>query len=210
MKPKQILSVSAMTIAAIFAVSCGSSKVATNVESSRTKTTSVTGEKVIETQLETTGIEMSETFSADGTKIIKMPYKWFLGVGEAADQQVATEIAQREAYATIARVVVNGVVDETEKGVITVNQNVQRALKSHWTQFSNALLKACTPFGKTILQYNPSTRVYKAYAKVGIRGDKYNELLQNAANFRPSDLSGEDLRNFIEANQAIIEASKVK
>lgn len=210
MKLKQLFFVSAMVVIAVFCGSCGSSNAVVNVESSRTTTKSIEGSKVTSVQLETFGIEKAETLNAAGTDIIMMPYKWFLGIGESQDQQVAIEMAQREAYATISRVVVNGVKDEAERGVITVNDNVQRALNSHWAQFSTTLLKACAPFGKTEIQYDKTTKVYKAYAKVAVRGDKWNELLENAANFRPKDLTGEDLDNFIEINRAILDASKVQ
>jgi len=192
--------------------SCGSKKaaVAPAVVSQIKTQTSLEGEKV---QVETTqlqGIEMADAINEDGTDMIKRPFKWYAGIGLADNKQMAVELAQREAYATISRILNNAVKDEAERGNVANNGRVQQALTSHWQQFSATLTKGCEPFGSTSIQFIPSTRMYEATAKVAIRADRFQQLLNNAGNFKPSDLTGEDLELFIETNKAIMEAAKGK
>mgnify|MGYP003309107069 CR=1 FL=1 len=153
-------------------------------------------------------IEMADALNEDGTDMIKRPYKWFAGIGKADNKQVAIELAQREAYATISRMLNNAVEDGAERGNVVNNGRVMQGLTMHWKQFSTSLQKACEPFGNTTIEYNPSTKMYEATAKVAIRGDRFNQLLNTAGNFKPSDLKGEELEQFIEANKAIMEAAR--
>lgn len=199
-----------MTVAAILLLSsCGTSKkMAPAVESFKTMTTNLEGEKVNEQTMIDNGIEMAETLNEDGTAIIKIPYKWFAGTGKADDKQMAIELARREAYATISRILNNAVIDQAERGNVVNNHNVQQAVTSHWKQVSSSLEKACEPFGSTTIEYNPTTRMYQATAKVGIRGDRFNQLLNTAGNFKPSDLSGDELEQFIRTNKSIMEAAR--
>ena len=192
--------------------SCGSKKaaVAPPVASQIKTQTSLEGEKV---QVETTqlqGIEKAEALNDDGTDIIMRPFKWYAGIGLADNKQMAIELAQREAYATISRIMNNAVKDEAERGNVANNGRVQQALTSHWQQFSATLTKGCEPFGSTSIKFIPSTRMYEATAKVAIRADRFQQLLNSAGNFKPTDLTGEDLDLFIETNKAIMEAAKGK
>lgn len=208
---KRIAFFSALAIAMLTIVSCGSAKQAsTKPESARNNVTGLEGNTVVEATIKTSGFENADALSDDGTEIIKRPYKWYLGIGEASDQQMAIEIAQREAYATISRIMNNAVQDEAERGKVDTNKQVQEALTSHWSQFSQSLLKACEPFGDAAVQYNPSTRLYKAYAKVAVRGDYFNQMLKTAAEFKPANLKGEELEDFIATNKAIMEAARGK
>lgn len=208
---KRIAFFSALAIAMLTIVSCGSAKQAsTKPESARNNVTGLEGNTVVEATIKTSGFENADALSDDGTEIIKRPYKWYLGIGEASDQQMAIEIAQREAYATISRIMNNAVQDEAERGKVDTNKPVQEALTSHWSQFSQSLLKACEPFGDAAVQYNPSTRLYKAYAKVAVRGDYFNQMLKTAAEFKPANLKGEELEDFIATNKAIMEAARGK
>ena len=190
--------------------SCGTKKpaLAPAVESSRTKTTSLEGDKVTSETVKLTGIEMAEALNDDGTDMIKRPYKWFAGIGKADNKQVAIELAQREAYATISRVLNNAVLDQAKRGNVANNGRVQQALTSHWKQVSASVEKACEPFGNVTIEYNANTRMYETTAKVGIRGDRFNQLLNTAGNFKPSDLTGEDLDQFIQTNKSIMEAAQ--
>lgn len=200
-----------MSLTTIVMLSCGSSKnvaLAPAVESSRTTTISLEGDKVTTETAKYTGIEMADALNDDGTDLIKRPFKWFAGIGKADNKQVAIELAQREAYAAISRVLNNAVKDQAGRSNIDNNGRVQEALKSHWEQVSASLTKACEPFGNTTIQYNASTRMYEATSKVGIRGDRFNQLLNTAGNFKPSDLSGDDLEQFIRDNKSIMEAAK--
>jgi len=201
-----------MTVAAAMLLSsCGTTKqtaMAPAVESARQTTTSLEGDKVTSETVKLTGIEMADALNDDGTDMIKRPYKWFAGIGKADNKQVAIELAQREAYATISRVLNNAVYDNAEKGGVTVSDHVKQTLTSHWKQVSMSVEKGCEPFGNTTIEYNPNTRMYEATAKVGIRGDRFNRLLNSAGDFKPSDLAGDELDQFIKANKAIMEAAR--
>lgn len=208
---KKVFIFSAIAIAMLSIVSCGTAKqTTTKPESARNNVTGLEGNTVVEATIKTSGFENADALSDDGTEIIKKPYKWYLGIGEAGDQQMAIEIAQREAYATISRIMNNAVQDRADRGTVDTNKQVQEALTSHWSQFSQSLLKACEPFGDATVQYNPSTRLYKAYVKVAVRGDYFNQMLKTAAEFKPANLQGEELDKFIEANKAIMEAARGK
>ena len=154
------------------------------------------------------GVEMVETLNDDGTDMIKRPYRWFAGMAEADVESMAVQMAQEEAYAAISRVIENAVLVESERAAIVVNGKVEKALKSHWQQVSSSIQQACEPFGEAESTFDESTGLYHVTAKVGVRGDRYVKLLNGAASFKPDDLSGSDLQQFIDANQAIIDASK--
>lgn len=197
---------------AIFS-SCGSSKktstvMAPAVESTHSTITSLEGEKVNVETVKLSGIEMAEALNDDGTDMIKRPYKWFAGIGKADNKQMAIELAQREAYATISRVLNNAVLDQAKRGNVANNGRVQQALTSHWKQVSASLVKACEPFGNTSVEYSQSTKMYTVTAKVAVRGDRFNQLLNTAGDFKPSDLSGDDLNQFIQTNKSIMEAAR--
>lgn len=191
-------------------LSCGTTKstMAPAVDSERKTVTSLEGQQVVSETVKLSGIEMAEALNEDGTDMIKRPYKWFAGIGKADNKQVAIEHAQREASATISRVLNNAVKDGAERGNVVNNGRVQQALTSHWEQFSTSLQKACEPFGNTTIEYDPSTKMYQVTAKVAIRGDRFNQLLKTAGDFKPADLTGDDLEQFIETNKAIMEAAK--
>ena len=172
------------------------------------KTTSLEGEKVRVTEEEVSGYDMSKSLSADGMSLVEVAYKWFSGYAELDDKQMAIELAQRNAYATISRTLNNAVSDTADRNDIGVNEHVKRSLKAHWEQVSSSLIKGCEPYGKVHIEYDPSTKLYNVLAKVAIRGDRFNQLLKTAGSFEPDDLSGDDLESFIKANQAITEAAR--
>ena len=193
--------------AALAMFSCGSSKDMT-VQSNIDKQKSLEGEKVVVETTKLQGIDMVEDLNEEGTKIIKIPYKWFAGIGKANDKQTAIEMAELEARATISRVIENAVLAQSERGTVANNGEVQKALTSHWQQVSMSVQNACEPFGDTKIEYSPSTKMYTVTAKVGVRGDKYQQLLNNAGNYKPNTLSGKDLDEFIEVNKSIMNAAK--
>lgn len=209
-------------VLAVFSVfSCGSSKNVSQsssytskgelkpaVESTVSTQTSLEGTQTRVETVKLQGIEMAEALSEDGTQMIQRPYKWYAGIGKADNKQVAIELAQREAYATISRILTNAVKDNAERGNVDNNGTVMQALTSHWEQFSMSLQKGCEPFGNTTIEYDQATRMYSAMSKIAIRGDRFNQLLNSAGNFKPSNLSGSDLEQFIEVNKAIMEAAK--
>lgn len=197
-------------MAAVFAVamaSCGSSK-SMVVESKIDKETTLEGEKVVVETTKLQGIEMVDDLSEDGAKMVKVAYKWYAGIGKANDKQTAIEMAELEARATISRVIQNVVEAESERGTVANNVEVQKALTSHWKQVSMSIQNACEPFGDTRVEYSQATKMYTVTQKVGVRGDKFQKMLNNAGNFKPDNLSGNDLQEFIEVNKSIMEAAK--
>ncbi len=202
---KRIMLVSA---ALLMVVSCGAPKSASQTESRIYTAQSLEGEKVTVEEAELSGVEEAECLNDDGTKIIKLPFKWFSGNGVADVKQVAIEMAQREAYATISRVIGNKVHDEGHKGGLANNGHVQQALKFHWDQVSESLQRGCEPFGKVKIEYSQSTRMYKVTAKVAVRGDRFNKMMNEAGAYVPKNLTGQDLDQFIEVNKKIMEAAK--
>jgi len=168
----------------------------------------VVAQDITKTTLKLQGIEMKESMNDDGTAIIQRPYRWFAGIATADMQAIAVEMAQMEAYATVSRVIENIVTAKAERGTLAVNGRVQMALKSYWEQRSSSIQKACEPFGETGVAYNSDTGMYEAIAKVGIRGDRYVKLLDEAKDAKPEGISGEDLKQYMEANNSIIDAAK--
>lgn len=160
------------------------------------------------TTLKLQGIEMTEAMNEDGSAIIQRPYRWFAGIATADLQSMAVEMAQLEAYATISRVIENIVTSNAERRSIVMDSKVQMALQSQWKQMSNSIQKACEPYGETEVTFNSDTGMYEAIAKVGIRGDRYVKLLDEAKKVKPNGLTGENLKQFIDANNAIIDAAK--
>ncbi len=186
-------------------ISCASTK---QVGITREQTISLEGEEVNVETFKIQGIEMSESLNDEGTEMIMRPFKWYAGIGEATNKQMAIELAQREAYATISRVLNNAVLDQAERGNVVNNGHVLQALTVHWQQVSSSLEKGCEPFGNVIIEYNQATHKYNVTAKVAIRGDRFNKLLNSAGSYEPKDLEGSELEQFIEVNKSIMEAAK--
>lgn len=198
-----------IALVAMVVMGCGTQKQAV-VETRIDNQKSLEGENVAVETTRMQGIDMVDDLSEDGLSMRKVAFKWFAGIGKANDKQTAVELADREARATISRIVQNMVKDEAERSTVANNGEVQKALTSHWEQVSLSLQNACEPFGDTKIEYNPATRMYTATAKVGVRGDKYQQMLNNAGNFKPNTLTGKELEDFIETNKAIMNAAKGK
>ena len=192
--------------ALLLLTSCGAGK--RSADFSREKGKSLEGDKVMVETVRLHGIDEAEVLNEDGTKLIKMPFKWYAGIGTADNKQVAIELAQREAYATISRVLNNIVQDQAQRGNLVNNGKVQQALSSYWEQISVSVQNACEPFGETVIEYNPSTGMYNVTAKVGIRGDRFNDLLDTAGKIPENELDKDELDEFIDINKSIMEAAK--
>lgn len=158
--------------------------------------------------IQLSGYEMIETMNEDGTDLVKRPYKWFAGIGSADDKQLAVEIAQREAYATISRVLENIVEDECQRSSLAVDGKVNKAVRSYWKQVSQTITKGCEPFGKATIELDTVTKVYEVIAKVAIRGDRFIKLLGEAKEVKPEGLNVAEMQDFIDVNKAIIDAAK--
>lgn len=192
--------------ALLLLTSCGAGK--GSADFSREKGKSLEGDKVMVETVRLHGIDEAEVLNEDGTKLIKMPFKWYAGIGTADNKQVAIDLAQREAYATISRVLNNIVQDQAQRGNLANNGKVQQALSSYWEQISVSVQNACEPFGETVIEYNPSTGMYNVTAKVGIRGDRFNDLLDTAGKIPENELDKDELDEFIDINKSIMEAAK--
>ncbi|MBQ7062915.1 MAG: hypothetical protein IJM88_06480 [Bacteroidales bacterium] len=203
---KTLKRIALIALAAMVMTGCSSSK--KMADSKIEKKTTLEGDKVLVETARMQGIEMKEDLNEDGTKIVKVAYKWYAGIGKANDKQAAIEMAELEARATISRIVENAVLATAERGTLANNGEVQKALSSHWQQVSRSIQNACEPFGDTKIEYNSASRMYTVTAKVGMRGDKFQQMLNNAGNFKPATLSGKDLDDFIEANRQIMNAAK--
>lgn len=153
------------------------------------------------------GLEVVKSLSSDGTSLVEMPYYWFAGLATADDRQTAIEMAQREAYSTISRVFNNAVMDYAARGTLAVDGKTRKALASYWEQFSASVVSGCRPFGEAEVNYNSDTHMYEVTARVAIRGDRYNKMLNAAGQYRPEDLEGDELQQFVDANKAIIKAA---
>ena len=182
-------------------------KKAVKQEMSRGKVKALEGGKIMAEENVLTGYEMVEALNEEGTKLVKVAYKWFAGTAEADDKGVAIEMALSEARAEVSRSVLTIAQTEAERGALSNNGKVQQALKSYWNQVSMSVQKGCEPFGNAIVEYDKKTGMYRVRAKVGMRGDLYKEMLRTAGQ-RPSTLSGEELREFEEINASIINAAK--
>lgn len=204
---KNLFKLGLTVVAVLMLVSCGSKKSAV-VESKIEKGKNLEGERVPIEITKLYGTDMVEGLNEDGTKMVKVPYKWYAGIGKANDKQTAIEMAELEARATISRIIENAVLAEAERGTLVDNGAVQKALTSHWSQVSTSIQNACEPIGDTKIEFNPSTKMYTVTAKVGIKGSRFQELLNSAGSFKPTTLSGDDLQQFIDANQAIMNAAK--
>lgn len=150
------------------------------------------------------GLEMVETLSDDGMSIIKMPFKWFAGIGEADDKQIAIEIAQREAQSTVSRIIRNEVIDQAAKMGVDVNGRVCQALVTSWEQYSHSILVGCEPFGNAEVQYNPNTGMYKVKAKIGIQGDRFKKMMNEYKERTPEELAPIEIQQFIQINQTVV------
>ena len=202
----RIFKISMVIVAILMLASCGIKK-SSVVESKTEKSKSLEGERVMVETTKLQGIEMVETLNEEGTAMVKMPYKWYAGFGKANDKQIAIEMAENEARATISRAMNNMVIAQTERGAVANNGEVQKALTSHWKQVSESIKNACEPFGDTKVEYSPSTKMYTVTAKVGIRGDRFQQMLNTAGNYKPNNLGPDDLQIFLETNRAIMEAA---
>ncbi len=197
-----------IALVAMVLMGCGSTKPL--VESRIDTKKSLEGENVSVETAKLQGIDMVDDLSEDGLTIRKVAYKWYAGIGKANDKQTAIEIAEREARATISRVIENMVEDQAKRGSLTNNGEVQKAVSSYWKQMSKSIQNACEPFGDTKIEFSPTTKMYTVTAKVGVRGDKFQQMLNNAGNYKPNNLSGKDLDSFIEVNNSIMNAAKGK
>ena len=193
----KLFKINAALVAAFMLISCGGQK-----------TVALEGNQVVTENTQLQGVEMVETLSDDGSRMVQIPYKWYAGIGMADDKQIAIELAQNEARATISRVIETMVTAQAERGAVANNGIVQQALRSYWKQVSQSVQNACEPIGETKVEFNPSTRMYTVTAKIGIRGDRYQQLINSASNYRPANLTGEDLQLFLDANEAIMSSAK--
>ena len=158
--------------------------------------------------IEQTGYEMQKALNEDGSGFIERPYKWYSGIGKADDRQIALEIAQREAYSTISRIIGNIVDDNCEKVALATEGRVKSALQSYWRQVSQNITKGCEPFGKAVVEYDTDSGMYFVTAKVAVRGDRFLKMLGEKPDSDNIELTKEEVSEFVEINSAILSAVK--
>ena len=160
--------------------------------------------------IEQCGYDMQKALNEDGSGFIERPYKWYSGIARADDKQIALEMAQREAYSTISRIMGNIVDDKCEKAALAVEGKASRAIRACWTQVSQNITKGCEPFGRAKVEYDTSSGMYQVTAKVAIRGDRFLKLLGEEPKLDSYGLSQTELRECIELNREIVSAAKGK
>ena len=150
------------------------------------------------------GLEMIETLSDDGMRIVKRPFKWFAGIGESDNKQIAIEMAQREAQSMVSRIIRNEVIDQATKLSLDVNGTTCQALLSSWKQYSHSILIGCEPLGDVEIQYDRNSGIYKVKAKIGIQGDRFKKMMNEYKKRRPANLTSVEYRQFINISQTIV------
>ena len=158
--------------------------------------------------LKMSGIEMVESLNDDGTDLVKYPYKWYLGIADSDNKSLAVEMATREAYATISRIIENKVLDASEKVALAVDNKVHSAVLQHWLQVSESILKGCEPFGEAKIERDDASGIYTVYAKVAIRGDRFKKLMDEAVTIKTDNLNAEEIKEVVELNRTILDAVK--
>lgn len=158
--------------------------------------------------LKMSGIEMLESLNDDGTDLVRLPYKWYLGIAESDNKSLAVEMATRDAYATISRIINNKVNDAAEKAALSVDGEVHQAVRQHWEQVSESILKGCEPFGETKVERDNETGLYIVHVKVAIRGDRFKKLMDEAATIKTDNLNAEEIKEAVEINQTILDAAQ--
>ena len=136
------------------------------------------------------GIELFETLNDDGSAYIRKPYKWYAGFGESDVKSNAVEMAQQDAYSRILHAI--------DKAVEERNGQATQVVRSYWTDASRSVLHDWELMD-TQFTYNNETGMYKVKVKIGIRGDKFLELLKSASNAEPEGLDGGEQKQFIDA-----------
>ncbi len=197
-------------MSAALLVSCGSAKpaAATSVPTSQIRTvTSLENREVREVEMELSGIEVTEVLSEDGTRMEKIPVKWFAGTHPSDNQRIAIEVAQREAFNTVARTIETEIMSKAQFGDLDLNGTAATAFKSFAVQASHAVVRGCSPYGKAKIQYDPASGKYTAWVKVAIEGPQYQKLLKAAANEVQKEVSPEEMDNFVSAINKVMEAA---
>lgn len=198
-----------------FLMSCGATKptmtqAPTPTPAVRQQTVSLEGETVIKEVRKSSGVAMAESLSEDGLQVVQHAYRWFAGSYTADNEKLAKTAAKAEARAEVSRSILSIVKTNSEAAGMAVDAKVHETLTTYWKQQGNTILNGCEDFGEVEVEYNPSTRMYKATAKVAMRGDRYNKVMESAGSHRPQNLSEKELDDFIALNKKIIEAAKAE
>ena len=120
-------------MSAALLVSCGSAKpaAATSVPTSQIRTvTSLENREVREVEMELSGVEVTEVLSDDGTRMEKIPVRWFAGTYKSNNQRIAVEAAQRDAFNTVARTIETEIMSKAQFGDLNLSASSQRAMIS--------------------------------------------------------------------------------
>lgn len=157
------------------------------------------------------GIEMYESISDDGAKLVKKTFKWYAGFGESNVEAVAIEMAVKDAYARHSRALIEAAI-EAETGTNaepTGYGNVEKLLESYWKQVYDSVSQVCETMYTPQSAYNEELGKYKVMVKVGIRGDRLLVFKDWVAKIKPEGITSNDLQTFIDVNNIIMEIPKM-
>ena len=205
---KRILSLVAISIAMVAVISCGSAK--------KTTTQATPGEVVQSETIE--GVTVNQApwsqFGFDYGKgykngsIVDVPYVYFTGVGESMNQRIAEEMARSAAYSLISNTfslknidqkLSDAISETTDMGSEEEATRVTRATEDfsrYLSQVSSSTVQGFTPFGETVIQFNPESKIYKIWARVGMPAKNWEKLYKNCLNYKPKELSAKELKAF--------------
>ncbi len=172
--------------------------------------TNMEGDRVVRQELATSGIDMVKVLNEDGTGMVERPYKWYAGFSSMNSKAHAIKYAEMDARNRVANIIQSIVQEQIEGGALANNGKVQEAIRNHWQQLGQSISTGLEPYGNAIVEYNATTQMYDVTVKLGVSGERFQAMLRKAGNFKPSDLQGEELQQFIDVNNSIIEAAKTK
>ena len=178
---KRILSIIAVAAVMVAAISCGSSKKATQPQPGEvTQAETVEGTTVNQAPWSQFGYAMGEGYKSG--KIVEVPFVYFTAVGESQNQRIAEEMARSAAYSLISNTF----------NVKNIDQKVSDAIQGF------------TPFGETVIQFDQESKLYKIWARVGMPAKNWEKIYKNCLNYKPKELSTKELKAFEKVQKDIL------
>lgn len=213
---KRILSIVAISVAMVAFVSCGSPKKAAGspTPGEVTQTESVEGVTVNQAPWSQFGYAYGEGYKSG--KIIEVPFVYFTAVGESNNQRIAEEMARSAAYSLISNTfnvknidqkVSNAMSEITDENTDEEVTRVTRATEDfsrYLSQVSTSTVQGFTPFGETVIQFDPESKLYKIWARVGMPAKNWEKIYKNCLNYKPKELSTKELKAFEKVQKDIL------
>jgi hypothetical protein len=207
---KNVLFLSVVVVSATFFFwSCKTQK---NTSSSTMEVSKdVKGNEVIVEKRVVFGIIITEALNEKGNGTIKVPYIWWEGIGSAEKYKDNAKMnAESNAYATISRFFQNLVQVVFTEGNVQVGTAVEKAITTYWEQVSNSISSEVGPIPGVEYEFRQKTNsdVIECYAKIGIKGTRYQSILNNATNYKPEGLNKNELDDFMKHHKSIMDRAK--